>query len=372
MNKRIMVLGASVFQIPLIRKCKELGYQTIVADYDERAPGLGLADIPLIISSINRAEIYKAARQYNINGIVTTSDYPVRTVAYVSSKIGLPGLSEQSAYISTHKYELRKKLRQGGFSVPEFHLISNLENPDNYNNFPYIIKPVDSSGSRGVKKISSKQELINGYSLAKKFSKSKEVIIEGYIDGKEYSVETLTQNGQTHVIAVTEKYLHDDNGNYFVEFAHIVPGVLNDDLFTKIERISKNVIKTIGIDNSNNTEVVIIEVGARLGGDLIGSELVPLATGVDMLKNVAHLSVGELIDVGKKHNRYAGIQFLTSENYHHAKEYVMKSSKGIQSYSFDDYKKIEIKSSFDRLGYIILCFNDRNTLLSTLNKINNL
>ncbi len=138
-------------------------------------------------------------------------------------------------------------------------------------------------------------------------------------------------------------------------------------------------VEAIGLDNcAAHTELkltekgpIIIEIGARLGGDFITSDIVPLATGVDMLKNVISISLGININIEKTKNVFAGIQFINSENYQSAKQHLenIKTKNGFVRYELKDFKNIALKNSMDRLGYFI-CENDTRDGLSKLLNIN--
>lgn len=377
-KKRIMVLGGSDIQVPIIEKCKDLGYLTIVADFNPTAPGIGIADVPLVVSTNDKLILLQKAKELKIDGVLTTSDLPVRVVAFIASKLNLPALSEQSAFLTTNKLQLRNKLKKEGFNVPEYSVLKNTDETVLFKNYPYVIKPVDSSGSRGVKKIYSRKELKLWFPEAVKYSVSKKIIIESFLKGREYSVESITQNGETYIIAITEKHLLSNEKGYFVENTHVIPAKIAKIELKKIEKTVKHLINVLGIDHSachtelkiEKGEITIIEIGARLGGDFIGSELVELATGVDMLQNVINLAVGKPISVYKKKSNYSAIQFLNPINYFLAKEFIRKKRNGIHSYNFKPFQNLETKNSFDRLGFIILCFQDQNSLNAALNDIN--
>lgn len=378
MSKLIMILGGSDIQVPIIKKNRELGNKTIVVDFNPKAPGFEFADKALIVSTNNEKEVLHNAINEKIDGILTTSDLPVRVVAYVAKRLKLKALSEESAFLTTNKFALRNKLKEGGLNVPEYHIFNNKTQLTALQNFPYVIKPVDSSGSRGVKKVNSVNELQNWLPKAIKFSNSGQVIIESFLEGKEYSVEAIVQNGKCHIIAITEKILLSNKSGYFVESAHIVPASINNNAKKIVISTVKDAIQILGIDDSachaelkiENGKVTIVEIGARLGGDFIGSHLVHLATGIDMLKNITRLALGIPINTNPGINKYAAVQFLNTSNYYAAKNFIKKNQDLVLAYEIKPFKDVEIKNSFNRLGYFILCFDSRERLNTTLKKIN--
>jgi len=378
-QKRIMILGAGQIQVPIIKKCKELNLYTIAVDYNNCAPGFEYTDLNIILSTHDKEGVLKEAKKLNIDGILTTSDFPVRTVAYVSEKLDLNGLSQKAALISTNKYLLREILKEKKLNYPKYVKVKDITDLSEVDFFPAIIKPIDSSASRGVKKVNVKEELYSEYEISKSFSISGTVIVEEYINGKEYSIETVSTNGKHQIIAITEKITIGKENGYFVEYSHQIPADLNKLNNELIFNTTIDALTAIELDNSvSHTEIVIsdkkayiIEIGARLGGDFIGSDLVCLSQGIDMLKNVISLSIGGKLDLLPKMNKFSGIQFITPENYNTAKKFLEKKSKDIVDFELNQYRKIIIKNSLDRLGYIIFTSQTREGLSEIFNKINN-
>lgn len=372
---RLMILGAGEMQTPIIKKAKDLGHYVISIDRDANAIGNKFADCPLEIDTNDLDGIIDAARKLKIDGILTTSDYPIRVVAEVCDKFNLKGPNKNAAKISTNKFLMREHLAKHNFNVPKYKIISNEDDINNILFFPAVIKPLDSSGSRGVKKVYTIDEFLAAYTNTKNNSRTNDVLIEEYIEGPEYSVETLSQNGVTHIIAITEKTTQGKDGVYFVENRHFIPADLTD---IQINQISETVIKLIDSlnlgDSASHTElklsdkgIFIIEIGARLGGDFITSDLVPLATGIDMLENVINLALGHPIVVVPKKLKFSGIQFVTSENYELVNNFIDKNAAQLIRYNLVDFTEKELESSFDRLGYFIAVSDTREELLNLLN-----
>lgn len=378
-KKSIMILGAGEIQEPVIRKSVSEGYYTIAVDYNPDAPGFQYADKGLLISTHNKKEILKAAKQYNIDGILTTSDFPVRVVAYVAEKMNLKALSVETANICTDKFLLRETLKKTALNHPKYVLAENKKDLSKVNFFPAVIKPVDASASRGVRKVNTKEELLKEYEVSRSFSISKKVIIEKYIDGREYSVETITYSGKTNIIAITQKIKTGEKEGYFVEYAHKLPADITKKDYELIKKTVLELINIVKLNNSSahieiilsGNEAYIVEIGARLGGDFITSDLVPLATGIDMLKNIIKISVNEDPDTNIKYNKYSGVQFVTSNNYNSAVEFIKKKRKSLIKYNLKSYKKNIVKNSLDRLGYIILQTSTKDKLDNLFKKINN-
>jgi carbamoyl-phosphate synthase large subunit len=373
--KRILILGASALQIPLINKANEMGFETIALDFNSEAPGASFATEFFQISTIDLEKTLEIAREKKISGIVTSSDFPVRTVAFVSEKLGLCGVSVKVAEICTNKHLQREYLKKGNFLYPKFKLTKGLGDLKKIHSwdFPLIVKPIDSSGSRGVQKVTSAADLITAYELAVKSSRNGEVIIEEFIGGKEYSVEILIQDKLIHIVSITEKVTSGQGDKFFVEESHIIPAHLYPSQEEEIKKVIIDFINLIGMDNCaahvefklNVKGVYIIEIAARLGGDFITSDLVPASTGVDMLGGAIAISIGQKIDTKPKKCAHAGIHFLTPDNYEKGINRFQEIKNNINVLRIVQQEKksdASLQSSFDRLGYIIAVADSRKEL----------
>lgn len=371
--KKLLILGAGIIQVPIIKKAKESGYYTIVADYDPKAPGFKYADKASTVSTIDKEAVLALAKEEQIDGILTTSDYPVNVVAYVGKKLGLPAMSQDVAEICTNKYLQRTLFLDNNIKTPFFKLCGENQNLDEFKEFPYIIKPSDSSASRGVRMVSNTEELRNAFNDALSYSRTKQVLIESFIEGREFSVETLTQDGFTHIVNITEKITKGEELGYFVEDVHLEPARLTNEERNLITDEVLGAISVIGFNNCpSHTEVklnekgaYIIEIACRLGGDYITSDLVPLSTGVDMLDNLIRLAMGEPIDAVQKISKVSFIQFLNQDNYYECLKFIESNKDKIIRYEIEPKHDRPIKSSLDRMGYIIMQVED----YSEFNKI---
>lgn len=155
MNKRLLILGAGEMQVPVIRKANDMGLHTIVADMDANAPGMGYASEPVLVSTMDKEGVLECAKRHSVDGILTTSDAPVNVVSYVGEQLGLPSMSTEVAKICTNKYLQREMFAANGIDVPFFMLCDKDTDLGTLQDYPYIVKPVDSSASRGVKKVTN-------------------------------------------------------------------------------------------------------------------------------------------------------------------------------------------------------------------------
>ena len=376
----ILILGASAIQVPIIQECRRLGYGAIVADRDSTAPGMSLADVGLGVSTNDVEGILDAARTHAVGGLVTSSDYPVRTVAHVCHALGLPALSPRAAEVATDKGEQRTMLRAAGLRTPDFEVVDSFGHASRVpsrSGFPVIVKPVDSSASRGVSRVDSSEELRGAFDFAMSYSRSGRVIVEEFIEGPEFSVEVLVQSGCIHVVGVTEKSTGGDGHRFFVETRHVVPAAIDKAAAGKIGACVVSAIRALGLDHcASHAELkltrggpVVVEIAARLGGDFITSDLVPLATGVSMLEAAIRIAVNSPVRVSPSVQRVAGIQFVTHENHASATVHFDRISKDPRVARMHLNPRPgagALRSSLDRHGYVIASAATREELLPVL------
>lgn len=375
--KKILILGAGEMQIPVIQKVNEMGYVSIALDYDEHAIGFKYAQKKYVVSSTDAEKVLEVAKKEHAHALLTTSDFPVNVVAKVSQILGLPAMAPEVANICTNKYLQRKLFSDNGINAPKFYLVSEGFDLQAFKEFPYIVKPVDSSASRGVKKVNDTNELSEAINEAKGFSRTGQVLIEQFIGGKEFSVETLTQKGETTIANITEKLVIGEEYGYFVEDTHIEPARITLEEWRLIEDEVKKALKLIKADNCpSHTEVklwngkpYIIEMACRLGGDYITSDLVPLSTGIDMLANLVRLSLGIPVERNKTINKVSCVQFLNPENYGRCKRFVESRDSHIIRSEIREYSTHRIENSLDRLGFVIMQADNYIQIEEILKKI---
>lgn len=370
-QKTMMILGAGPLQLPAIKKAKELGYRIISVDYDENAVGFALADVKLVVSTLDQEEVYRQALIYQPDVVITsTSDGPVRTAAYVNEKLGKrPDLSYENALCATIKSKMRDRLKECGVPIPEYFAAEDyaaFSEAVSKLNGNCIVKPADNAGSRGVVLYDSKADDEAVYRYSRENSRNGTVMVEEVMTGPEVSVEALVIEGEPHIITVTDKYITQPP--YFVELAHCEPSDLDEHTIERIKAVAVQAIKAIGIENAPaHVEIKvtedgpkIVELAARLGGDFITSRLVPLSTGIDMVGVSVLLATGEKPDLSPKQQQGAAIHFIHAEKEGILSEIVLpeglQGQAGVEEIAL--YKKLGEKingtrSSNDRLGHVI-------------------
>ncbi len=372
-KKKLMILGASILQLPAIEKAKEMGLDVIVVDMNPEAIGFNVKGIKKeIISTTDISAIVKVAKSYQIDGIITlATDMPMRSVAAVAKEMGLVGIDEITALKATNKIEMRKALQEKGVPIPEFYKVSSEEEyKEVVSRFrcPFIVKPADSSGSRGifeVKDIADQKLIEKAYKYAISYSTVGDVVVEEYMSGPEVSVETLSIDGVCHVIQITDKLT--TGAPHYVELGHSQPTRHGNEVADQISKIAIAANKAIGIKNGpSHTEIIvtsegpkIVEIGARLGGDNITTHLVPFSTGVNMVECCIKIALGEQPDIKQKWKRGSAIRYLPQHTGIIKCITGLKEArlvKGIQQISIIHgvgEKVTEINSSAARIGFVI-------------------
>ena len=323
--KKLVIIGANDFQNQLILKAKSLGYETHVFAWEEGAVGKYTADYFYPISITNKEEILKICKKIKPCGVCSiASDLTSITVNYVAEKLGLPCNKTEYTEIQTNKYKMREALLNAGLSCPKFVRVGGKFDKAVLADFtfPIIVKPTDRSGSRRVMKLDSSDGIEKAVKSACEVSFEGKAIIEEYIDGDEYSMETISSNGNHNYLATTKKFT--TGAPYFIETGHRQPSGLSDEIIDTTKNIIFKALDALHIENSashsefkvdKNGDIKIIEIGARMGGDCIGSDLVYLSTKNDFLKMVIDISVGNRLEFNEKtEDNPVEIHFLFNEN----------------------------------------------------------
>ena len=370
--ERLAIIGASYLQLPLVIKAKEMGIETHCFAWEEGAVCKDICDFFYPVSVLDKNEILKICKEVKITGITTiATDIAIPTISFVAHYLNLVSNSIPVSLKTTNKGEMRNQFKIDNISSPRYSVM-NTYSVDFLKemSFPLIVKPTDRSGSRGINKVYNQVELEKGIYEALNESISKTVIVEEFIEGKEVSVESISWNGKHYILAITDKLTTGEP--HFVELAHHQPSHFVHDDLNKIKKLTLKALNCLGIVNGashtelkidNDGNAFVIEVGARMGGDFIGSHLVELSTGYDFLKSVILVALNKFIPPKISNRHFAGVYFLCKET-KHLLPYFYKNNE------FDVEKEIKtpelkfISSSNDRSGFLIYKSNAKVELLN--------
>jgi carbamoyl-phosphate synthase large subunit len=317
-NKSILIFGAGIYQISLIRAAKDLGCTVISIDPDENAPAKRFSDFFYKVEGKDYQTTKEITIKHKVDGFVTGQmEKPLMLMAQLAHELSIPFMSQDVIKRSQNKWLMKKVFIEQNVPCAKGELLDYSEDIERYGlQYPVIIKPIDSSSSRGVFKILNRNDFDKCIEKTKSYSSNGKVIVEEFIEGKEYSVEAITYDGVTTIIQITEKFITPFP--HTVEIGHIQPVEITNNDWQLISKLVESAIHAIGIDNSaSHAEVMVtangskmIEIAARLGGDFISSYLTEASTGISMDKAAVQVALGFKPDLkGKKHG-YSYIKYL--------------------------------------------------------------
>lgn len=363
--KKLLIIGASILQLPAIKKAKEMGLYVAVLDFNPNAIGIPYADEYFNASTMDENAVLEVAKEFKPDGIMTlATDMPMRGVAKVSDTLGLHSISYETAVKATDKYDMIKAFEEHNVPAPWFYLVKSFDELVSLKdkiNYPCIMKPTDNAGSHGVVKIHSYEELLDKYEYSHGCSRRGNVIVEEYLDGDEVSVEVMVVDGKVNVLQITDKLT--TGAPYFVEMGHSQPSRLDVEIQNKIKDVAERSCKAIGINKgpahvemkvTSQGEPKMIELGARMGGDNITTHLVPLSTGIDMVECTIRIALGETVDVTPTLNCGSAIRYFE------APFGKIKSIEGVEeALKIDGVKQISFTKNVGDESTPIHCSNDR-------------
>ena len=367
--KKIAIIGASYLQNPLILKAKEMGLETHVFAWGVGDIGESTADHFYPISIVEKEKILEKCEEIGIDGICSiSSDLAMVTVNYVAVKMGLSGNSLSCTEKSTNKYAMRNALSEKDIPCPRYVIADDSINAGSLDlEYPIIVKPTDRSGSRAVTKLKTKAGLMAAITAARDVSFEKKAIIEEYIEGKEYSVECISYKGKHTLLAVTEKFTTGSPN--FIETGHFEPAPVSEDTYENIRKVIYDALDALEIENgASHSEIMIqpdgtikiVEIGGRMGGDCIGSSLVQLTTGIDFVKAVIDVAMGQEPELSpEKANNAAGIKFIFGqEDADYCKNICEKYKELVVESDIEEITDRRVVDSSSRFGYVIVAGED--------------
>ena len=305
--KKLMILGGARYALPVIKAAHELGLYVITCDYLPDNIAHKYSDEYCNVSIIDKDAVLEAAKRLEIDGIVSFACDPgVVTAANVAEKMGLPsGGSYESVSILQNKGKFRKFLTEHGFNVPVAKGYTSIEdavkNVDLFN-WPVIVKPTDSAGSKGVTRVDDPKELKKSIEYALSFSHCDEFIIEDFITQKGFASDTdsFSVDGELKFVSFNSQRFDADAENPYTPAAYSWPSSMSEEhqeeLKNEIQRLLHLLNMGTSIYNIETREgtdgkAYIMEVSPRGGGNRL-AECLHYATGVDLVKNTVRAALG--------------------------------------------------------------------------------
>ena len=305
-QKKLLVLAAGILQITVIKKAKAMGYYVIAADGDPNARGFQYADKAICANITDEEVMLKTAREEGVDGVIhPCSEVSMNVMGRINDELGLAGITREQAIRATNKHLMREAFEMGNAPSPKSILTESAEDAWEHlqNDFTTdgILKPSRNSGSRGIAKVTRdmpKEEFEKAYYIALEESRDKSVLIEQFIEGPEFSIEIIVWNGKVNVLTVTDKKTTE--APHFVELGHSQPSCFSAEDVEKLKAAAVAGVKALGVNNCAchaeaklmDGKAYLMEIGARLGGDFISTELTHLSTGIDMVAAAINCALG--------------------------------------------------------------------------------
>lgn len=323
---RLLILGAPVFQIPVVEKAKELGCYVGIVDINSDAPAAPYADEAFAASIRDIDAVIDIAKSFRPTGIMSGAcDTSVVAAAYACDELQLAGNTIDTAIKATDKVRMLEAFAANKVAHPKYQVVSK----DELDTFvlriplPVISKPTDSAGGRGVFLVRDSSELKDAILYSSNSGLSGDVLIEEYLEGPEVSVEVLVADGAPHVLQITDKMT--SGAPNFYETGHLQPSTLPYQTKREIEDMAGKAALAVGISNGpahveikvTDAGAKLIELGARLGGDCITSYLIDTSlSGIDMTKAAIQMALGKTPNVSSYSNsgKYSCVRFIPSQN----------------------------------------------------------
>lgn len=373
-QKRLLVLAAGILQVPVIKKAKEMGVYVIAADGDSNAVGLKCADKAIVVNITSEEDVLKVAREEHIDGVIhPCSEVSMNVMGRLNDELGLSGITREQAIRATNKHLMREAFEKENAPSPKSFLTENVENAWMHLQKDFstdgILKPSRNSGSRGIAKVSrdmDKADFVKAYDIALNESRDKSVLIEQFIEGPEFSIEIIAWNDNVNVLTVTDK--KTTGAPHFVELGHNQPSCFSATDVETLKAAAVAGVKALGVNNCAchaeaklmDGKAYLMEIGARLGGDFISTELTHLSTGIDMVAAAINVALGIEPDLNpKEESKGVCIRYFCPKPGKLVSIGNTEILKDPRVYLWEIYHKVgdvipEVTSSLCRSGHVIV------------------
>jgi len=309
--KKILILGAGVYQVPLIKTAKRLGLYTSVCSIPGNYPGFKEADKVVYENTVDYEAILKVAKEENISGIVTAgTDVAVITIGKVCDELGLRGLSAAAAEIASNKLKMKSRYEEYGVRTARFRKVALADEhyQDKFSDleFPLIFKSVDSSGSRGITRVDSPADFEKARNNAAENTHADHFIVEEFIEGDEFGAQAFVQDGKVEFILPHGDYVFKgDTGvpiGHYAPFESLTQGHVSEECLADIREQLEKAIAAMSLDNCainadfimKDNKTFVLELGGRSGATCL-AELVSIYYGYDYYEKIIRVALGEKV-----------------------------------------------------------------------------
>jgi biotin carboxylase len=394
-TKTILILSGGVEALEGIRVAHQIGLKVIVADGDPGSPGRDLADDFIHTNIYNAEEVLASVKKYtknkHINSVITVAADNPMSVAVVAEYLNIPGPSNKTAEIATNKLLMKEMFEKNNLPVPWY---SSVKSPDDISHIlcdrpgKYVLKPIDSRGSRGVVRISTHNEIESAWNFSIKYSSSKTLILEEWLEGSQLSTESLVWKGKSYLCGVADRNYNrlEELYPYVVEDGGETPSRFSPDLDNKLSELMTTAARSIGLENGSikgdivltEKGLYIIEVAARLSGGYFSTHTIPHVYGINIIEQIIKIALGDSPELPKRPLRNNAFQanrflFLPEGKIKSINNIPAKDSETIvfKLYVKEGQEIPSIRNHTQRGGMILCVANTREQTISKCKQIIN-
>lgn len=386
--KTIMIIGGGYYQLPLIKKSVDLGYNTIVCGIAGNYPGYKFASKWVDVDTFDKEAVLKVARKERIDGIVLCgSDACMPTIGYVCDQMNLLGPSEQATINASNKAVMKDCFSRYGVRTAQYRTIFTIEQAESFvqeYNFPVVLKIVDASGSKGIAIVKTLDELRNQYSVVTKETKKDYIIIEEFVAGEEFGAQAFVRNGKlTFIMPHGDMVYHSATD---VPIGHYAPYEKEEELMNDVTTQLQKCVNALGVNNTalnadfifSKGKVYVLEIGARAGATCL-PELVSNYYDINYYEYLLRQCVGESVDHLKFNQRNSSIVETLVSTETGILESISIGDMPKEVMSLEIYPKIgeyvhAFRNAYDRIGTVVMkgqsLIQLKNVSIEVKNRIN--
>jgi biotin carboxylase len=381
------MLGAGFEQNIAIKYAQELGLEVIAVDANKNAIELTKADVGIISDIKDIKEMIKIGKKFQVDGVMTHGVEIPYIVSKVAEALNKPGLKSIISNRATDKLLRNECFKHKNIPSARFIFAKSKDEAINKSKklkFPLVIKPTDNSGARGVSKVNKSEEIAKKYDETVSFSNNKIVLLEEFMEGPQISTESIIIKNKIITTGFADRNYEKASifEPYFIEDGHTIPSNISNELKIKVIKVVEKAIAALGIDFGvakgdiiiHNGEPKVLEMATRTSGGRFATDMVPLSSGINIIKPLIQMSVGEKIDM----------DYLTSKFQRAAAQrfFFPNPGKLVSIEGLEEAKKIEgvydifinpeikigsiikkVKNHSDRVGHVIATAEKRENAI---------
>jgi len=323
-DKILAVLGASRLCVGYIDRAQAMGFKVLAFDRDKDAFGSKRADFFEQIDIVDASRVLEACKHWDVSGLLAVNDFGLETHAHVAQAMGLHGLPPEVVACCVNKESMRVCWQRAGLTSPYFRKVLTLEEAvaaaREGPGYPYVLKPVNSrgGGQRGVSIALNEEDLLRAFSFAQSAYADGEVLLEEYLDGTQHTMEAFVWGGQVQVLAISDRFKVREV--YCVDKTIVYPSDMPKDKEVELSEAATQYILALGIEDGpvhlefccTPMGMIPFEIGARGGGGVISTHIVPHVTGVDFAGAMIRWVTGDMpCELTPSRRQSAVLRFIT-------------------------------------------------------------